>query len=317
MSNPAPINARMSGRLWLLLLLLSSLWGGGFMFIKFALAGFAPLSVVAGRVGVGALALGAILAISGQRLPRDGRVWRAFFIMGALNNMIPWIMIAWAQTQIPSALAAILNAPTPLLTAVLAHMFTQDEKLTRQKFTGVIAGMLGVALVVGPGVLYGMDSAVLAKLTCVSATVSYAASGVYGRVFRTLDVKPVAAAFGQQIMVAMVIVPLALFVDQPWGRPMPGGGAIAAVMALGVICTALPYILFYRILAEAGATNLMLVNLLIPGWAIVLGALVLGERLPPTAFLGMAMVGLGLAIIDGRLFPAIWRRLSGKPRAVN
>ena len=312
MTSPTPANAGMTGRLWLLILLMSALWGGGFMFIKFALTGFAPFSVVAGRVGVAALALGLIVAVGRQRLPRQAKVWRAFFIMGALNNLIPWMMVAWAQTQIPSSMAAILNAPTPLLTAVMAHLLTDDEKLTRQRFTGVLAGMLGVALVVGPGVLSGMDSAVLAQVTCLSATVSYAASAVYGRVFRSMDVTPVVAAFGQQLMVAVVIVPLALIVDQPWARPAPGAGAIAAVLALGVIATALPYIIFYRVLAEAGATNLMLVNLLIPGWAVALGAMVLGERLPPTAFLGMAMVGLGLAVIDGRLFPAIWRRLTGR-----
>jgi len=312
MTSPTPANAGMTGRLWLLILLMSALWGGGFMFIKFALTGFAPFSVVAGRVGVAALALGLIVAVGRQRLPRQAKVWRAFFIMGALNNLIPWMMVAWAQTQIPSSMAAILNAPTPLLTAVMAHLLTDDEKLTRQRFTGVLAGMLGVALVVGPGVLSGMDSAVLAQITCLSATVSYAASAVYGRVFRSMDVTPVVAAFGQQLMVAVVIVPLALIVDQPWARPAPGAGAIAAVLALGVIATALPYIIFYRVLAEAGATNLMLVNLLIPGWAVALGAMVLGERLPPTAFLGMAMVGLGLAVIDGRLFPAIWRRLTGR-----
>ena len=312
MTGPTPANAGMTGRLWLLILLMSALWGGGFMFIKFALTGFAPFSVVAGRVGVAALALGLIVAVGRQRLPRQAKVWRAFFIMGALNNLIPWMMVAWAQTQIPSSMAAILNAPTPLLTAVMAHLLTDDEKLTRQRFTGVLAGMLGVALVVGPGVLSGMDSAVLAQVTCLSATVSYAASAVYGRVFRSMDVTPVVAAFGQQLMVAVVIVPLALIVDQPWARPAPGAGAVAAVLALGVIATALPYIIFYRVLAEAGATNLMLVNLLIPGWAVALGAMVLGERLPPTAFLGMAMVGLGLAVIDGRLFPAIWRRLTGR-----
>jgi len=311
MTSPTPANAGMTGRLWLLILLMSALWGGGFMFIKFALTGFAPFSVVAGRVGVAALALGLIVAVGRQRLPRQAKVWRAFFIMGALNNLIPWMMVAWAQTQIPSSMAAILNAPTPLLTAVMAHLLTDDEKLTPQRFTGVLAGMLGVALVVGPGVLSGMDSAVLAQVTCLSATVSYAASAVYGRVFRSMDVTPVVAAFGQQLMVAAVIIPLALVVDQPWARPAPGAGAIAAVLALGVIATALPYIIFYRVLAEAGATNLMLVNLLIPGWAVALGAMVLGERLPPTAFLGMAMVGLGLAVIDGRLFPAIWRRLRG------
>ena len=311
MTSPAPVSPGMTGRLWLMILLMSALWGGGFMFIKFALTGFAPFSVVAGRVGVAAVALGLIVALGRQRLPRQAKVWRAFFIMGALNNLIPWMMVAWAQTQIPSSMAAILNAPTPLLTAVMAHLLTHDEKLTRQRFTGVLAGMLGVALVVGPGVLSGMDSAVLAQITCLSATVSYAASAVYGRVFRSMEVTPVVAAFGQQLMVACVIVPLALAVDQPWSRPAPGAGALAAVLALGVIATALPYIIFYRVLAEAGATNLMLVNLLIPGWAVALGAMVLGERLPPTAFLGMAMVGLGLAVIDGRLFPAIWRRLRG------
>lgn len=312
MTSPVPASSGMTGRLWLLILLMSALWGGGFMFIKFALAGFAPFSVVAGRVGVAAIALGLIVAVGRQHLPREAKVWRAFFIMGALNNLIPWMMVAWAQTQIPSSMAAILNAPTPLLTAVMAHLLTDDEKLTRQRFTGVLAGMLGVAMVVGPGVLSGMDSAVLAQITCLSATVSYAASAVYGRVFRSMAVTPVVAAFGQQLMVACVIVPLALVVDQPWTRPAPGAAAIAAVLALGVIATALPYIIFYRVLAEAGATNLMLVNLLIPGWAVALGAVVLGERLPPTAFLGMAMVVAGLAVIDGRLFPAIWRRLTGR-----
>lgn len=311
MSAPA-INTRMTSRHWLMLLVLSMLWGGGFMFIKIALrGGIAPFSIVACRVGVGALALGAILYVTRTRLPRSFAVWRAFFIMGALNNLVPWMMVAWAQTQIPSALAAILNAPTPLITAVLAHFLTADEKLTRQKFTGVVAGILGVALVVGPGVLGGMDKTAMAQLICASATLSYAASGVYGRVFGSMNVAPIAAAFGQQLMVACVIIPVALVVDEPWSLPMPQLSAFGAVLALGVIGTALPYILFYRLLAEAGATNLMLVNLLIPGWAVALGAIVLGERLPPTAFAGMALVAFGLAIIDGRLFAMLRRGRAG------
>lgn len=311
MSAPA-INTRMTSRHWLMLLVLSMLWGGGFMFIKIALrGGIAPFSIVACRVGVGALALGAILYVTRTRLPRSLAVWRAFFIMGALNNLVPWMMVAWAQTQIPSALAAILNAPTPLITAVLAHFLTADEKLTRQKFTGVVAGILGVALVVGPGVLGGMDKTAMAQLICASATLSYAASGIYGRVFGSMNVAPIAAAFGQQLMVACVIIPVALVVDEPWSLPMPQLSAFGAVLALGVIGTALPYILFYRLLAEAGATNLMLVNLLIPGWAVALGAIVLGERLPPTAFAGMALVAFGLAIIDGRLFAMLRRGRAG------
>ena len=304
----------MGPREWALLIILSILWGGSFFFAEVALEALPPLSVVFARVAIGALALLVLVHAAGLRLPRELRLWRAFFVMGALNNLIPFSLIVWGQTAITGGLAAILNATTPLFTVVLAHILTRDERLTPAKLAGVAAGFLGVAIMIGPEVLGGLGTgglgigglgtgglgiAVLAQLAVLAAALSYAFAGIYGRRFR--DTPPLVTATGQVTASTILLCPLALMVDQPWTLAVPGPMILGALLGLGLLSTAAAYVIYFRILASAGATNLLLVTFLIPVSAILLGVMVLSEQLTAAQLAGMGLIAIGLAAIDGRV----------------
>jgi len=284
---------------WALLLALSVLWGGSFYFIGVAVTGLPPLTIVTLRVALAALALHAFLRATGRRMPADRNVWGAFLIMGLLNNAVPFSLIVWGQTQIASGLASILNATTPMFTVIVAHAATRDEKLSAGRLIGVLAGIAGVVTMIGPAALGGLGDDVLAQLAVLAAALSYAFAGVFGRRFARLGIGPVQTAAGQVTASTVLLLPLALIVERPWSLPLPGADVWAAVIALALVSTALAYILYFRILATSGATNLLLVTLLIPATAILLGATLLGERLEPQHFAGMALIALGLAAIDG------------------
>ncbi|MDH3473635.1 MAG: DMT family transporter [Rhodospirillales bacterium] len=295
------MNPTMGPREWLLLLALALLWGGSFFFAELALVELRPLTVVLGRVGFAALALWTVLALSGRRLPASPRLWGAFLVMGALNNAIPFSLIVWAQVELDSGLAAILNATTPLFTVLLAHLVTAEERLTWNRVAGVLLGLGGVAVLIGPGALTGLGLAGLAQIAVLAAALSYACAGLYGRRFRGLP--PSSAAAGMLTASTVLLLPLALFVERPWTFA-PGPSTWAALLGLALLCTALAYLLYFRILASAGATNLLLVTFLIPPGALLLGAMFLGERPEWTAYAGMALIFAGLAAVDGR--PIVW-----------
>lgn len=291
----------MNTRVWIWLLSLSVLWGGSFFFAKVALAELAPLTVVFCRVALAALALNLVLAISGNSLFRAGTPWRSYAAMGLLNNLVPFGLIFWGQTQIDSGLASILNATTPLFTLIVAHFLTHDERIDGLKLGALLIGIGGVAVLMGPEVIARSQSTT-GQLACLGAALSYAFAGVYGRRFRTMGVAPLDAAAGQVTASAMLILPIMLMVDRPWSLGMlPTAITWSALAGLALLSTALAYVLYFRILAVAGATNLLLVTFLIPVTAILLGALILGERLQPRHFAGMALIGLALAAIDGRI----------------
>jgi drug/metabolite transporter (DMT)-like permease len=300
----------MGVREWAMLATLSLLWGGSFFFAGVAVRDLPAFTIVAARVGIAAAALLLALRAAGLRMPTDGPTWRAFLGMGLLNNAIPFALIVWGQHHIASGLAAILNATTPLFTVLVAHVLTADEKLTAAKLAGVLGGLAGVVALLGPGLLLGLGAGFWAQAAVLAAALSYAFAGVFGRRFRRLGVAPSVAAAGQVTAAAAIMLPLALVVDRPWTLPAPGTATIAALLGLGLLSTALAYLLYFRILAAAGATNLLLVTFLIPVSAILLGVLVLGERLEATHLAGMALIGAGLAAIDGRAPRALasWRR---------
>lgn len=306
-----PSAKRMGATEWFLLLALSVLWGAAFFFGKVAVGELPPLTVVLGRVSLGAAALIVLVHAFGGRMPRDLRVWRAFLAMGILNNVIPFSLIFWGQTQIASGLASILNATTPLFAVVFAHMLTRDERLTPARFAGVATGIGGVVAMIGPQVLDGLGTGILAQAACLTASASYALSGIYGRRFQAMGVPPMATAAGQVTCSTMLMLPIVMIVDRPWTLAMPSPATWGALVALALVCTALAYVIFFRILATAGATNLALVTFLIPVSAILLGTLLLGERLEVRHFAGMGLIALGLAAIDGRL-PAALRNLAGR-----
>lgn len=297
---PPAVNRTMSAPEWAMLLSLSVLWGGSFFFTGVALSALPPFTLVVLRVGLAAVILNALVPLLGLGMPREARVWAAFFGMGLLNNAVPFCLIVWGQTHIVSGLAAILNATTPLFAVVAAHMLTSDETMTGNRLVGVLVGLAGVAVMVGPVVLAGLGADLLAQVAVLGAALSYAFAGIFGRRFRRMGVPPLATAAGQVTASTLMLLPVALVVDRPWTLLVPGASVWGAVLGIAALSTALAYVLYFRILATAGATNLLLVTFLIPISAILLGALVLGERLDVRHSLGMVFIGCGLAAIDGR-----------------
>ncbi|MCX8995752.1 DMT family transporter [Rhizobiaceae bacterium BDR2-2] len=289
---------------WAMLAALSVLWGGSFLFNGILVKVWPPLTIVAGRVVLAALALWLVARLWGIVVPKSRQAWQAFFGMGLINNVVPFVLIVWGQTHIASGLAAILNATTPLFGVIVAHVLTADEKLTVNRAAGLLVGFAGVVVMVGPSVLGHAGNDFLGELAVLGAALSYAFAGVYGRRFKAMGMPPLVPAVGQLTASSALLLPVALLVDRPFSLPVPGLEAWLALFALAILSSALAYILFFRILATAGATNLMLVTILIPPSAILLAAMVLGEQLAPRHFAGMVLIGAGLAAIDGRL----WRR---------
>ena len=287
---------------WSLLLFLSLLWGGSFFFISVAVTGLPPFTIMLLRVGLAALVLWPVLAIAGQAVPRSGAVWFALAIMGIFNNVIPQTLIVWGEQYISGGLAAILNATTPLFGVIVAHLATADEKITRLKFAGLALGFAGVAVMMGPDALVGLGNHLWAQVGILVASLCYGLSGVYGRRFKRMGVSPLATSTGQLTASTVMLLPLALFIEKPLALPMPSATVIVSVIALAVVSTALAYVIFFRILAVAGATNLLLVTFLIPVSAVLLGWLFMNEQLALRHLAGMAGIAAGLAAIDGRLF---------------
>lgn len=291
----------MGGKEWAMLLALAVLWGGSFFFNGVAVRELPSFTLVWLRVASATATLWIVLRLLGQRMPTQARVWVAFFGMGLLNNVMPFVLIVWGQHRIASGLASILNATTPLFTVLVAHLLTPDEKFTPLKMAGVVVGFVGAAVMIGPDALGGLGTGVLAQFACLAAALSYAFAGIFGRRFKQMGVAPLATAAGQVGASTILLLPIMLLVDRPWTLAAPHAATWGAVLGVGLLSTALAYVLYFRILAAAGATNLLLVTFLIPVSAILLGALVLGELLLPRHFLGMALIGLGLIFIDGRL----------------
>ncbi|MEM7433118.1 MAG: DMT family transporter [Pseudomonadota bacterium] len=289
---------------WLLLFALSVLWGGSYFFNEIGLTGLPPLWIIALRLIVGALVLWVLVFARKLPVPRSLGVWLAFISMAAINNVIPFFLITWGQTATSAGFASIMNAATPIFAVFIAGAFLADEPLTKRKLAGATLGLAGVAILMGPGAFAGADTNLLARLALLGAALAYAISGVYGRRFREMGVQPLVAAAIQLTMATLLAVPLVLSVEGPASLANANTNAWLAVIGLGMFSTALAYILYFRLLASAGATNLMLVTLLIPVTAILLGVLILSETLVINQLLGMAVIAFGLSVIDGRL----WKR---------
>ena len=305
MSTGFAINRTMGAVEWGLLVSLSFIWGGSFVLNAVALAAMPPFTVVLIRVASAALALHLMVRAMGLSLAGGRGTWGAFIVMGAINNVIPFSLIVAGQTQIAAGLAAILNASTPFWTILVAHLFTADERMTGNRMLGVVLGFAGVVVMVGPTLLGGLGLNVLAQIAVVGAALSYGCAGVFGRRFRGQP--PMVVATGQVTASTTMLIPIALLVDQPWTLAPPGVDVWLALAALGLVCTALAYIIFFRLLASAGATNLALVTLLVPVFAILFGVTLLGESLNWRQVGGMALIACGLAAIDGRLLRRISR----------
>jgi drug/metabolite transporter (DMT)-like permease len=295
---------------WTTLGALSLLWGGSFFFLHLALESLPPFTIVLARVGFAAILLYAFMRLTGHRLPSGGAIWLSFFVVAFFANALPFVMFAYAQQSITSGLASIFNATTPLWGVVVAHFFTKDERATPGRLAGLALGIAGVATMTGSDALKGLGSNILGEAACLVATLAYAISGVYSRRFKPLGIQPLAIATGQLAAAAIIILPFAIIFEQPWTFPMPSGRSIMGIVGIVTLSTAFAYILFFRLIASAGASNTLLVTFLIPVWAIFLGVVVLGETLALKHIAGMALIALGLAAIDGRLFAALARRIT-------
>ena len=294
---------------WGMLIALSVLWGGSFFFQGVAIRELPTFTVVVSRVVLGAITLLIVMRAFNLHMPTEKDIWIAFFGMGFLNNVIPFSLIVWGQAHIASGVAAVLNATTPLFTVLVAHFLTHDEKMTGGRLLGVFLGIVGVAVMIGTDLMQGLGLDVLASLAVLGAALSYAFAGVYGRRFKSMKITPMATATGQVVASSIMLTPVMFLIDEPWTLPMPSMGTIGALVGVAVLSTALAYIIYFRILATAGATNLLLVTFLIPVSAILLGIGLLNEVFLPKHMTGMALIGLGLAAIDGRLLARISSRL--------
>jgi drug/metabolite transporter (DMT)-like permease len=293
---------------WVLLVLLSVLWGGSFFFNGVALRDVPPLTVAFVRVAGGALCLLAVIAALGGTLPKRAADWLPFAVMGLVNNVIPFSLFLIAQTIVSSGLAAVLNATTPLF-AVLVMAAAGEERLTGQRIAGVAIGVGGVALLRAPGL--STADQILGVTLCLAAALSYGFAGFGGR--RALaGVPPLTSAAGQLICSTPMMAVAAAIAERPWTLPMPGAATWAALAGLATLSTALAYILFFRILNRSGAVNVVLVTLLIPVTTILLGHFVLAETLTARETAGALVIASALIVIDGRALALLRRGRSPK-----
>ena len=300
MSTNVP-QTRLSFKSWGLLLLLALIWGGSFTANHVALAEWPVTSVVAFRVTVAAAALWIYIAAIGLAVPKGWRFRRDAMIMGISNNVVPFSLIVWGQTHIPSGVAGILNSSTALFSVLVAALLFPDERLGLRRLTGVLLGLAGVAVVIGPEAMTHLDLTSLGQLAVLCAGLSYALSAVYGR--RAFSgIRPEVSAAAMLTASALIMAPAALILN---GVPAaPGPKTLAALLYLAVMASAVAYRLFYTVLQAAGAGNLGLVTLLVAPFAVLFGAILLGETLPAAAFAGLALLTLGMMVIDGR--PLTW-----------
>ena len=283
---------------WMLLVGLSILWGGSYLFMKLAVLTVPLFTIVLGRVSIAALALLIVLTISGTGIPKGRRIWLAFFGMGIFNNVIPMSLIVFSQNSISVGLASILNSITPLFTILVAHMTTNDERLTFRKLVGISFGIMGVVMLMGPELVDNFGVAELGEWACLGAALSYACANTFGRRFVQLGTKPMQTAFGQVVASTVILAPLVIVVDQPWTISDPGFLPVLSILALGLFCTALAYVIYFQILARSGATAIALVTFMIPPSAILMGWLALGEQISSQDFLGMSLIGVGLFSVN-------------------
>lgn len=301
------IRTQMNRADWAILLILSLIWGGAFFFIGVAVRHVEPLTYVWLRLTIAAAGMILFLIVKREPLGLPRSVWGSILLLALLNNVVPFVLFGWSQQHIASGLASILNATTPIWGVIVAHFLTRDERLTPLRCVGVLLGFGGVAAMIGPAALTNLGGSALPQLACIIASLSYALAAVWARRFRRMGINPLSVTTGQLGVGALIMLPLAMIVDKPWAAPLPPLSAWGAIVALALLCTAFGYVLYFRLIDRAGATNALLVTLLVPPTAILLGGLFLGEQLEARDFLGLALIALGLAAIDGRLLSALRR----------
>ena len=293
---------------WWLLIILSMCWGGSFFFVEVALPDFQPFTLVFLRIAIAALILVGVVYLTGKRLPASLKTWGGYVVMGLLNNAIPFSLIVWGQTRIEGGVASILNATTPIFTVLLAHFLTSDERLTTKKVMGVLIGFIGVYLMMKSELTDGFSWRGLGQAAVLGGAVSYSFAAIFGKRFK--EIPAVVNSTGMLICSSIMMLPLVIIIDSPWSV-RPSLEAMSAVLGIAVISTAIAYLLYFHLLATAGATNVLLVTFLIPISALLLGVGILGEVIKVLEYAGMGCIFLGLIIIDGRALNLV-KRLNGR-----
>lgn len=295
----------MSLRAWIYLLLLSSFWGASFYFIEVGLEHLSPVWLVSLRLISGAICLCAWLTITSVSLPYQLAFWRDCLVMGVLNNLAPFCLIAWGQLSVTGGMASILNANTAFIGVLVSALFLKTEPLRVNRVAGVIIGVSGVAVAIGVNPLSGETGSVWGQLAIVLATLFYALAGVWGRV-RLSSYQAVQGACGMLLCSAVLSVPLALLLS---GQPSVSllqsahlGTLVVLILGIGLLGTAMAYPLYFKVLELAGASNLLLVTIIVPVFALSLDALLLGQLVSWSAMAGFGLVAFGLSVMDGRLY---------------
>lgn len=293
---------KLDGTSWWLIGILSILWGGSFVMIEIGLRSYPPLTLVFARVALAVPPMVLAMRFMGERLPSEPRIWILLTVVGALNCALPFALFFWGQQYLDSGYASILNATTPLWGVIAAHFLTSDEKATPARIFGVLVGLAGIIVMVGPSAMKGLSHNLLAQIACLVSTVFYSFAAIYGRRLSQSALTPMAVATGQTIMAALLMLPIMLLVDQPWNMATPRLDATIAALMLALISTALAYTLYFRLIDRSGASNAQLVAFLIPLFAVILGSLLLNEKLSAGQAGGAVLIAAGLVILDGRLF---------------
>lgn len=290
------MDAARSARALSLLVLLSLLWSVSFALIKVGVATVPPLTLVAGRLILAAFILVVLVYAGGRRLPASGGDWAGFVMLGLIGNTLPFVLISYGEQHIDSGLAAILIGTMPLFTALFAHALTRDERLTVARATGVVAGFAGVALLAGLDALANLGTNALAQLAVTAAAGCYAAATVYAR--RLAHLSPLVIAAGTMIAATALAVPASLVVDRPWSL-QPTSESLGAVILLGILCTALAPVVYFALVALAGAVFTSFVNYLIPPAGVVWGVVLLSESVEHRAFVALVLIVAGIALSRG------------------
>jgi drug/metabolite transporter (DMT)-like permease len=305
---PAKPQSAISPAVWGMLMLLGLIWGASFFFARIAVKEVPPLMLVLLRVAIAAAALHLYLLAKGDWAKFREQPFAPFILLGLLNNAIPFSLLFIGQTKLGAGLAAILNALVPFWTVVAANFLTADEKFTASKLTGILLGVAGAAIIIGPSAVSGLGAPLWAKLAVIAAGISYAFASIYAKRFKS--VPPIVTAAGQLTASSLIMLPAALLAHGLWSPLSVTPPVWLAVLSLALVSTSLAYIIFFRIIAAAGATTVSLVTLLVPVSAVMLGTVFLGESLSLPELAGMALIGLGLVIIDGRTLAALKRHKS-------
>jgi len=291
MEQARPHNPNMAVEL-ALLLLLATLWGASYSFIKLGVATIPPITLIAARTLVAGVLLLAIMRWRGLRLPKDAATWRRFLFQACLNSVIPWTLIAWGERSLDAGLATILNSTSPIFTFFLTLAMTRHETLSARKLFGVVAGMVGICLIVGVQALAGLGVQLTAEIATVTATICYAGGAIFSRGFRDLD--PMAPAAGSLLCGAAILVPASLVIDRPWTLA-PSTGSLLALVGLAVFSTALAFVIYFRLITTLGSVGTTAQAYLRVPIGVALGVIFLGESLTSTAWIGLGCVVVGVA----------------------